>query len=365
MIIIKILLVLLILTMTVFTIIRNHSKNENISWEAEERIKKILELRPFFYGGIGAITLIIALFTSIYFTNEQDIGFTSLMGKTTMIDGPGMHFKVPFLSQKHIYDATTKGMAIGYNEEDNASEEADSLMITSDINFVNIDFYVEYRISDPIQYCYGTSNPEALLKDISMSAIRNTVGQYDVDSVMTTGKPEIESKVFDEIVAEIEKHSTGLTVSNVTIQDSEPPTAEVATAFKDVENAKQNADTVVNKANEYKNTKIPAAEAEAEKIKQSANASKTERINQAQEEVAEFEALYTEYEKNPDTVKERLYYEALEEILPNMEIIIGEDSKIVYIKGNETLEKNVTDSSQNNTEANSKSESETESKSNK
>lgn len=237
----------------------------------------------------------------------------------------------------NVYDATTKGMAIGYDEENNESEEEDSLMITSDINFVNIDFYIEYRISDPIQYCYGTNDPELLLKDIAMSSIRNTVGQYDVDSVMTTGKPEIESKVFDDIVVGLENHSTGLTISNVTIQDSEPPTAEVATAFKDVENAKQKSETAINKAHEYKNTKIPSAEAKAEEIKQAANAAKTERVNQAKEEVAEFEALFAEYQKNPDTVRQRLYYEALEEILPNMEIIIGEDSKIVYIKGNDTV----------------------------
>ena len=362
MLIVKILLAITVIVTAVFAVVRNLSKDENRYQDEREDLEKILKLRPFVYGGIGVITLVIALITGIYFTDEQDIGFTTMFGKNTMIDGPGMHFKVPFISEKHVYDATTKGMAIGYDEENNESEEADSLMITSDINFVNIDFYIEYRISDPIQYCYETNNPELLLKDIAMSAIRNTVGQYDVDSVMTTGKPEIESKVFDDIVAGLEDHSTGLTISNVTIQDSEPPTTEVATAFKDVENAKQNAETVVNKAHEYENTKIPAAEAEAEKIKQAANAAKTERVNQAKEEVAEFEALFTEYQKNPDTVKQRLYYEALEEILPNMEIIIGEDSKIVYIKGSDTA---LGESAAATSESEEKTETETKSEAKK
>lgn len=206
-------------------------------------------------------------------------------------------------------------------------------MITSDFNFVNIDFYVEYRITDPIAYCYGSDNPEGVLKNIAQAAIRNTVGLYDVDSVMTTGKSEIEMKVQEDILQELEKHNIGIAVGNVTIQDSEPP-VETAAAFKAVSDAKTNAEKEINAAHEYENEKIPAAEADAEKIRQEANASKTERVNSAKEEVARFEALFNEYQNNPYTVKQRLYYEALQEILPNMEIIIGSDAKVIYVKDN-------------------------------
>lgn len=211
-------------------------------------------------------------------------------------------------------------------------------MITSDFNFINIDFYIEYRITDPIAYCYGSNEPEAILKNMPQSAIRNTVGQFDVDSAITDGKAEIESQVFNDITKELQEHNIGITAVNATIQDSEPPTDEVAKAFKDVENAKQGAETALNKAYEYEKEQIPAAEAKAKEITEAATASKTERVNQAKEEVAKFEALFAEYENNPVTVKNRLYYETLQEILPNMEIIIGKDAKVIYVKDNTTAE---------------------------
>ena len=290
-------------------------------------------IKPIVYGVFSLLFVIVTLFSSIFITSEQQVGFTEIFGETTPIDSAGLHFKIPFISQKYIYDSTTQGLAIGYNEKTDESTTEDSLMITSDFNFVNIDFYIEYRISDPIEYCYGSINPEEVLRNIAQSAIRNTVGQYDVDSVLTTGKAEIEMKVYEDIISELENHSLGLTIMNVTIQDSEPPTDDVANAFKEVENAKQGAESAINAAREYENTNLPAAEAEAEAIKQKANAYKTERINAAKEEIANFEALFAEYSKNPETVKMRLYYETLEDILPNMKIIISDDSKIVYVSG--------------------------------
>lgn len=302
------------------------------SYDSNSGKKKLLAFKPVVYIIYCVFALVVTLFSSIFFTNEQNIGFVSTFGKTTIIDGSGLHFKVPFISEKHIFDSTIQGMSIGYDEETNESVEEDSLMITSDFNFVNIDFYIEYRITDPIEYYYGSDNPEGILRNIAQASIRNIVGQYEVDPVMTTGKSEIQAKVFEDVIQELATHHTGLSVTNITLQDSEPPTEAVATAFKNVEDAKQNAETTINRAYEYKNTQLPAAEAKAEAIIQSATAEKTERVNQAKAEIAEFEALYNEYINNPGTVKQRLYYEALEEILPNLEIIIGKDSKVIYVK---------------------------------
>lgn len=294
----------------------------------------ILKIKPWIFLGYAVLVIVISLFTAVYSTTEKEIGFTSVFGHNELISTAGIHFKTPFVSSKHIFDATTQGMAIGYTEETDESVTEDSLMITSDFNFINIDFYLEYRIVDPIQYYYCTDNPEGILENIAQSAIRNTVGRYSVDEVMTTGKGQIEIDVLNDIDTELAKCETGLDVLNVTIQDSEPPTEEVAKAFKDVEDAKQNADTAVNEANAYTNTQIPAAEAKAKKIEQDAEASKTVRINEAKEEVASFEALFSEYSLNPESVKNRMYLEALSEVLPNMEIVISKDGKVIYVDSN-------------------------------
>ncbi len=320
---------LFIIATGVFSVAKNIAKAHESSC-TEEDVHKVQSRT---YAVLVLLTIIIGIVTSVYMTNEKEVGFVSVFGHNSLVESAGIHFKAPFVSRKYIYDATTQGMPIGYTEDDSESIVNDSLMITSDFNFVNIDFYIEYRIIDPIEYHYGTSDPEGVLRNIAQSAIRNTVGQYDVDSVMTVGKSEIEIKVFEDSVAELQKHDTGLTVTNVTIQDAEPPTAEVAAAFQAVEDAKQHAETLENQANEYKNTKLPAAEASAAAIIQAAEATKTERINAAQEEVATFEALFKEFSNNPEAVGMRMYYETIADVIPNMEIIIGKDSKVIYVTG--------------------------------
>lgn len=303
----------------------------------EEGLETIRKTKKGAYAVLIVATVVVTAINCVYTTGEQEVAFTMTFGKTSMVEEPGIHFKLPYVTSVYTEKSTTQGLAIGYNPDNNESEAEDSLMITSDFNFVNADFYIEYRITDPIAYNFGSNDPEGILKNISQAAIRNTIGLYDVDSVLTTGKGEIESVVKSEIIAQMEQHSTGITIVNVSIQDTEPPTAEVSTAFNAVENAKQQADEAVNNAKQIESELIPAAEAQADAILQAAQATKTEKINQATQEVAEFNALYNEYIKNPETVKMQLYYDALEDILPNMEIIVGNDSKVIYVNNGEQV----------------------------
>ncbi len=307
--------------------------------------KEVLHVLPsierYINLGLTVLCVVGALFSSIYTIDETEVAYTMTFGKPQLIESTGIHFKLPFITKVEKHDATSRGMPIGYNEETNEVEAFDSIMITSDFNFLNVDFYVEYRIIDPIEYDFGSSNPELILNSVALAAIRNTVGLYGVDSVLTTGKTEIESKVKSTIIENLHEHKTGLSIINVTMQDAEPPTTEVSDAFKAVENAIQNAEKLENDAKAYENSEIPKAQAEAEATLNAAEAAKTERINQASQEVAEFLALYKEYKANPDTVKLQLYLDAMEEILPKMKIIIGKDSKVIYVN-NETNGINVT-----------------------
>ena len=224
-------------------------------------------------------------------------------------------------------DTTIKGF-LGYEEATNRTIESEAVMITRDFNFVNVDFFVEYKVSDPIKYLYASSDPVSILKNIAQSNIRSIVGSYNVDNVITSGKYEIQSKIKDEILESLIEHDIGLMLVNITIQDSEPPTEEVMEAFKSVETAKQGKDTAINNANKYRNEKLPQALAEVDKILQQAESTKTKRINEAQAEVARFNEMYEEYIKYPLITKERMFYEAMEDILPSLKVIIdsGESS---------------------------------------
>ena len=184
-------------------------------------------------------------------------------------------------------------------------------MITYDYNFVNVDFYVEYRVTDPIRFLYNSDDPVAILKMLCQSYIRDTIGLYDVDSVITTGKSEIQADIKEKIVKRLDQEDLGIQLTNITIQDAEPPTAEVQQAFTAVETAKQGADTAVNNAKKYANEVTPAAEADADEIIKQAEAYKQSKINEATGQAARFSSLFSEYEKYPLITKQRLFYEAM------------------------------------------------------
>lgn len=271
---------------------------------------------------IAAILALIILGNSVYTISEQEQGVIVNLGVPSHTVTSGLHVKIPFIQQVYKIDTTIKGLAIGYRESSNEAIDFESLMITSDFNFVNVDFYVEYKVSEPITYLYSSSNPVAILKNIVQSCIRTVVGSYDVDSVLTDGKSEIQAKVKEMVLDKLTKQELGVQIVNLTIQDAEPPTKEVMQAFKAVETAKQQKETIINNANKYRNEKMPEAEADVDNILQEANTTKTQRINEAEAQVALFNAMYAEYKKNPEMTKKRMFYEAMENILPDLEVII-------------------------------------------
>ncbi|NLK99534.1 MAG: FtsH protease activity modulator HflK [Clostridiales bacterium] len=259
---------------------------------------------------------------SFYTITEQEEAVVTTFGKAKAVTESGLHLKIPIIQQVHRVDTTIKGFPIGYEEASGRTIENEAVMITRDFNFVNVDFFVEYQVSDPIKFLYSSSDPVAILKNIAQSNIRSIVGSYDVDSVITSGKYEIQSKIKEEILENLLEHDIGLTLVNITIQDSEPPTEEVMEAFKSVETAKQGKDTAINNANKYRNEKLPQALAEVDKILQQAESTKTKRINEAQAEVARFNEMYDEYLKYPLITRERMYYETMEDILPSLKVLI-------------------------------------------
>ena len=270
----------------------------------------------------AAVLVLVLLFNSVYMISEQENAVVTTFGVPQAVTTSGLHFKIPFVQKVTKLDMTIKGMAIGYDLRTNESLPDESLMITSDFNFVNVDFFLEYRVTDPVQYLYASQDPTLILKTLAQSYIRDTIGLYPVDDVITTGKNQIQSEIKDKIAARIDAENIGLQLVNITIQDAEPPTAEVLAAFKDVENAKQGADTAVNNANKYRSEKLPAAEAQADQIVQNAEAVKEGRINEAAGQVARFNSMYEEYSKYPTITKQRMYFEAMEEVLPGLRVII-------------------------------------------
>ena len=298
---------------------QQNKKNDDIERFRQNNAGSVMKSIGIVFGVL--LVLFMAL-NSTYQIREQEQAVLTTFGKAQAVTTPGLHFKIPFIQQVTKVNTTIQGFSIGYDEETNEVVEEEAIMITSDYNFIDVDFFVEYKVSDPVKAIYASENPTLILKNIAQGCIRTVIGSYDVDSVLTTGKNEIQSNIKEMIMTKLEQQDIGIQLINITIQDSEPPTAQIMEAFKKVETAKQGKETAVNNANKYRNEKLPTAQAEADRIVKDAEAYKEERINEATGQVARFESMYEEYIKNPTITKQRMFYETMEEVLPDLELVI-------------------------------------------
>ncbi len=272
-------------------------------------------------AGIAAVLLAVLVGASCWYTiQEEEQAVVCTFGTPRAVTEPGLHFKIPLVQTVTKVNTTIQGISVGYDEELQYTEDA--MMITSDYNFIRVDFYAEYRISDPVKALYASDDPVRILDNIAQNCIRTTIGSYTVDAVLTTGKNEIQANIRDMIMEKLEAYDIGIQLVSITIQDAQPPTTEVIEAFKAVETAKQGKDTALNNANKYRNEEIPKAEAQADKILQDAEAEKESRINEAEGQVARFNSMYEEYVKYPAITRQRMFYEAMEDVLPDMKVII-------------------------------------------
>ena len=274
--------------------------------------------------------LVLGAGTCFYTVDDKQQAVVTTFGMVTDVTDAGVHFKLPFGIQHvekvdvNVYQKIELGYSSSGNDYYTKTDE--STMITGDYNIVNVDFFVEYKISDPVQYLYSSNNPELILRNLIQSQVRNVVGSSTVDAVLTDGKENIQMQVKDLVTQILQEYNIGLTLVDVKIQDSEPPTQAVIEAFKAVETAKQQAETVVNDAKAYQNAKLPDAQAKADQLLQNAAYLRQKRINEALEQVAMFEAMYTEYARNPEITKSRMYYEAISQILPGVKLYINTSS---------------------------------------
>ena len=278
--------------------------------------------------GIIIVVLLVLVFLlfngSYYSVKEQEQAILTMFGKVIRVDTAGLYFKIPFIQSVHMIDMTTHGIGIGYTIDNgqNITVEDEGIMITSDFNFVDIDFYLEYKVSDPVAAYYNTEQPDLIMKNMALASIRNTVVNYPVDDVITTAKGQIQAEVKERLQNELADKNIGLSVVNISVQDAEPPTTEIVQAFKSVETAKQGKETAVNNAKKYQSEELPKAEANADKIVQDAEAAKEARIAEAQGQVARFNEMYDQYKLQPYITKKRLFFETMEEVLPELKVVI-------------------------------------------
>jgi membrane protease subunit HflK len=284
---------------------------------------------------MGFVAVLVALvgFTSFYTVQPEERAVIKRFGKVYGISDPGLHFKLPFGIDRVQKVATERVLKeeFGFRTADASGPERtrfsdqtfldESLMLTGDLNIIQVEWVVQYRISDPIKYLYGMREPLQTLRDLSESVMRRVVGNRIGSEVLTVGRVEIANDAREEIQSAMDHYDNGLHIITVELQDVVPP-ARVQPAFNEVNEARQELERMINEANRAVNQAIPKAEGTANRVIAEAEGYATERVNRALGETARFSAVLAEYRDAPEVTRSRLYLETLHEVLPRIGSVV-------------------------------------------
>jgi len=281
------------------------------------------------------VAVIIIFSVSFFQVGPEEVGVITRFGKYVREVEPGLNFKVPVVEkivrvpverqQKEEFGFRTlsAGIQSKYTKEGTVDE---SLMLTGDLNLADVEWVVQYRIDDPYSYLFKVREPIGSLRDISEAAMRKIVGNRTVNEVLTVGRTEVSTQVFEEIQKIATEYSLGIKIEQVVLQDVNPPDP-VKDAFNAVNQAQQEKETLINQAKSEYNKVIPKASGQAEETIQKAEGYATQRVNNAMGEATRFSALYNEYIKAPEVTKRRIYLETMRSAIPKLGHKIITDEK--------------------------------------
>jgi membrane protease subunit HflK len=282
-----------------------------------------------------ALVVIPLLFTSFTTIGPEEEGVVILLGKYNRTMQPGLNFKIPFwlesvhkipvqrqLKEEFGFRTVSSGMRTEYSKKNFASE---SLMLSGDLNLVDLEWVVQYRITNAYDYLFKVRKPEKTLRDMAESAMRTVVGDRTVNEVLTVGRQEVASAVEAQLQKMCEDYQNGIRIDQVVLQDVNPP-EKVKPSFNAVNRAQQERETLINEAEAEYNRIIPRARGEAEEAIQLAEAYALTRVNSAIGEAERFNSFYEAFIKAPEVTKKRIYFETMERILPKIDnkIIVDE-----------------------------------------
>jgi membrane protease subunit HflK len=294
-----------------------------------DEFKRLTDLKGRIPGGPKILILAVAvlwLASGIYIVEPDETGVVQRFGAYAYVTGPGPHYHLPYpietvqtpkVSQVRRIEVgfRTLGSREGQGQQFRDVPE-ESLMLTGDENIVDVQFIVQYQISDPVKYLFRLDRPDETLKNAAEAAMREVIGNDKIDSALTDGKVAIQIATMALLQRMMDKYESGIDVVAVQLQDVHPP-REVIDAFKDVASAREDRVRLVNEAEAYRNDILPKARGQAAAMENQALAYKDQAVRKAQGEASRFSALAAEYAKAPEVTRERLYLEGMETILKN------------------------------------------------
>lgn len=278
---------------------------------------------------ILGLVLIVSLFSSFYIVDQQEEAIVLRFGKYARTSGPGLHFKLPFGIEKNLNVAVRKEWdeEFGYRTSEpgvvsrfsNENFEDESWMLSGDLNIVDVKWVIRYKITDAFDWLFNVDNQKKTVRDMSQSVINQLVGDRTIFDVMRNERKTIEDQGLVMMNKYYSLYKIGIEVVSVKLLNIVPPVGTVQDAFEDVNKAIQDRNRFINEGKEAYNNAIPKARGVAKQTVQEAEGYAIEQVNLATGDVARFNAVLGQYQKNPRVIRQRLYYEIYEKILANKE----------------------------------------------
>ncbi len=281
---------------------------------------------------VGAVAAAFVAWHAFFFrVNPDELGVVMRFGEFVRQEPPGLHFRLPYPIEEVMLPKVTRqniteigmrssGGSRGFTASVQDVRE-ESLMLTGDENIVDIDFVVFWRIRDAGQYLFNIQNPENTVKEVSESAMREVVGQSNIQPILTEARQKLEQDVMKLIQSTLDRYKAGITIDQVQLQKSDPP-SDVIEAFRSVQAARLEKETLQNQASSYANKVVPEARGEAERILQAAEGYKQQTVAEALGQTARYSQVYEEYKKAPDVTRQRMYLETMERVMGGTDKII-------------------------------------------
>ena len=277
---------------------------------------------------LAAVIIAVAAFFAFTFRVDPDeLGIVMRFGKPVRSEPPGLHFRLPYPIEEVQLPKVTRQNIIEVGMRSSEASRGvlrvpeESLMLTGDENIVDINFVVFWRIKDATKYLFNIQKPEVTVKEVAESAMRDIVGQSNIQPLLTGARQKTEQAVQKLMQNVLDFYGAGVSIDQVQLQKVDPPT-QVIDAFRDVQAARADKERLQNEAGSYANRVVPEARGEAERILQNARAYKEQTVAEATGQTARFLKVYEEYSKAPEVTRKRMYLETMERVLGGTDKII-------------------------------------------
>ncbi|MBI2296034.1 MAG: FtsH protease activity modulator HflK [Betaproteobacteria bacterium] len=272
-------------------------------------------------GGAGLLLgLIVAVWlaSGFYIVYEGQRGVVLRFGRyvETTLPGPRWHLPYPIESAEVVNLAQVRTVEIGYRQNVKSKVEKESLMLTDDENIVDVQFAVQYVLKSPIDFLFNNRGPDDAVLQAAETAIREIVGRNSMDFVLYEGRAEVAARAQKLMQEILDRYGTGINISKVTMQDAQPP-QQVQAAFNDAVEAGQDRERQKNEGQAYANDVIPKARGMAARLTQEAEGYRQRMIEQSEGDASRFRQIVAEYNKAPQVTRDRLYIEAMQQIMSN------------------------------------------------